>query len=83
MCTVGRGDDFRQIMACHNSTDERMIACKGYLAREGWSNLNVRLMLMDGQIESPADVAEACERQGVILERNYPEVLAKLSRNSA
>src|SRR6185312_8737070 len=62
--TVGPGDGFRQIMACHNSTDKKMIACKGYLAREGWSNINVRLMLARGQIDSPGEVADACEAHG-------------------
>lgn len=77
--TVGKDDGFRQIMACHNSKDKRMIACKGYLAREGWSNINVRLLLMRGQIENPDDVLYACETVGVELEPNYETVLEKLS----
>jgi hypothetical protein len=80
LCTVGPDDAFRQVMACHGSTNEVPIACKGYLAREGWSNLNVRLLLAKGQIESPADVAEACEAAGIELEPDYPAVLRKLSR---
>jgi hypothetical protein len=76
--TVGRGDAFRPIMACHGSTDGEPRACRGYLAREGWSNLNVRLLLIRGGIENPSDVAEACERHGVELEPDYPAVLEKL-----
>lgn len=82
MCTVGRGDEMRQIMACHNSTDKKMIACKGYLAREGWSNINVRLMLINGDIESPAAVMAACENDGVELEEDYPTVLEKLTSSN-
>src|SRR5258708_802715 len=59
--SAGQGDGFRPIMACHNSTDENMHPCKGYLAREGWSNLNVRLLLAKGQILNPSAVLEACE----------------------
>ena len=77
--TVGEGDAFRPIMACHNSTDRNMLACKGYLAREGWGNLNVRLLLARGQIENPSQVAEACESHGVVLEPDYPTVLKKLA----
>jgi hypothetical protein len=79
--TMGKGDSFRPIMACHNSTDSNMHACKGYLAREGWSNLNVRLLLAKGEIESPAAVLEACETHGVPLEPDYPAVLRKLEGN--
>lgn len=77
--TVGEGDAFRQVMACHGSTDERPVACKGYLAREGWSNLSVRLLLIQEQIESPDAVANACEAAGVVLEPDYSAVLAKLT----
>jgi Family of unknown function (DUF6283) len=77
--TVGRGDDFRPIMACHNSSDKKMIACKGYLAQEGWSNINVRLLLAKGMIENPAAVADACYEDGVELEPDYATVLEKLS----
>jgi len=78
--TVGEGDDFRPIMACHNSTEGDMIACKGYLAREGWSNLNVRLLLIKGNIPNPGKVAEACEQAGIRLHKNYAAVLRKLSK---
>jgi hypothetical protein len=77
--TVGRGDDFRPIMACHHSTDTKMVPCKGYLAQEGWSNLNVRLLVIRGECPSPAAVADACYEDGLELEPDYPTVLAKLS----
>jgi hypothetical protein len=76
--SMGKGDAFRPIMACHNSTDTNMVACKGYLAREGWSNLNVRLLLIQDHIENPTAVLEACEKHGVPLEEDYPAVLRKL-----
>jgi hypothetical protein len=79
--TVGDEDGFRPIMACHGSTDRNERACKGYLAREGWRNINVRILLARGQIESPSAVAEACEARGVELEPHYPAVLEKLARS--
>lgn len=79
--SMGEGDAFRPIMACHNSTDDKMHTCKGYLAREGWSNLNVRLLLSRGQIENPSAVLEACETHTVTLEPDYPTVLEKLSND--
>ncbi len=78
LSTVGDGNAFRPIMACHGSTDTEMIACKGYLAREGWNNLNVRVMLIEDRIENPSKVADACDEYGVELEPDYPAVLAKL-----
>ncbi len=78
--TVGQGDAFRPIMACHGS-GETMVACKGYLAREGWNNLNVRVMLAKSQIENPNDVIEACDEHGVELELDYPAVLTKLEES--
>ncbi len=78
--TVGAGDAFRPIMACHGSTEENMRACNGYLARAGWSNLNVRLLLAHGKIANPTEVLRACEAGHVKLHRTYPSVLAKLKR---
>lgn len=77
--TVGPDDDFRPIMACHGSVNTKPIACKGYLAREGWSNINVRIMLAKNQIENPSNVADLCEAKGIELEPDYPTVLDKLS----
>jgi len=76
--TVGHGDDFRPIMACHGSPDDNMRGCNGYLAREGWSNINVRVLLIRRQIASPNMVLEACEEAGIELEPDYPTVLRKL-----
>jgi hypothetical protein len=77
--TVGADDGFRPIMACHGSAEEKPAACKGYLAREGWSNLGVRLLLIRGQIESPDAVLAACQAHSIELEPDYPTVLDKLS----
>lgn len=79
MNTVGAGDAFRPIMACHGSTDDNMKACNGYLAMEGWSNLNVRMLLLKREIPNPSAVKEACVKAGIELETDYPTVLAKLS----
>jgi hypothetical protein len=81
--TVGGGDAFRPIMACHNSTDTATIACKGYLAREGWSNINVRLLLRRGEIENPSVVLQTCKDYNMELEPDYPTVLAKLRASNA
>lgn len=77
--TVGPDDAFRKIMACHGSTDTEMHACLGYLAQVGWTNLNVRLLLIRGKIENPSAVLAACEEAGVELEPDYQTVLKKLS----
>lgn len=79
LTTVGRGDAFRPIMACHGSPEDASWACNGYLAREGWSNLNVRMMLAQSKIANPSEVADACEASGIELETDYDTVLAKLS----
>lgn len=76
--TIGHGDGFRPIMACHGSTEGNNRACNGYLAREGWSNINVRILLAKKKVENPDRVMEACELAGVQLHANYREVLAKL-----
>ena len=46
-CTVGPGDDFRKVMACHGSEEGKEEPCIGYLAVEGYHNLNARLMMVD------------------------------------
>lgn len=79
--TVGPEDGFRQIMACHYSTEAEMKACRGYLAIEGWKNINVRLLLAKGKIDPPDEVLRACEDAGVKLHPNYPAVLRKLTRS--
>lgn len=82
MNTVGQDDDFRKIMACHHSTGNeppQEQVCKGYLAQEGERNINVRLMVSLGQMASPYAALEACKREGIELEIDYPTVLAKLA----
>lgn len=76
--TVGRGDAFRTIMACHGSEEGAERACNGYLAREGWSNINVRLLTAKGRLPNPSAIMVACEKFGVELEPDYPTVLEKL-----
>lgn len=68
--TVGEGDGFRKIMACHHSGDE-MIACKGYLAQVGWTNINVRLLVYEGKIENPDAVYNACQAAGIVLHESF------------
>lgn len=75
-CTVGRGDNFRQIMACHYSPEPHeghMLPCAGYLAREGRANLYVRMMAFRGEVDMDA-VMEACE--GLDLWPSFDEMLA-------
>ena len=49
--TVGPGDAFRPIMACHYSTECDERPCVGYLFRHGWSNLAVRVAIIQGRID--------------------------------
>lgn len=57
--TVGEGDAIRPIMACHYSPCGGEEPCVGYLARHGWSNLAVRLMVMRERIDMAA-IEAAC-----------------------
>lgn len=50
-CTVGDGDAFRTIMACHHSPEGGETSCRGYIAKEGWSNLSVRMAAIEGRID--------------------------------
>jgi hypothetical protein len=59
-CTVGEGDEFRKIMACHGSDEGAESPCIGYIAQEGYSNLAVRVMAMRDRIDFPA-IMDACE----------------------
>jgi hypothetical protein len=77
--TVGDGDGFRTIMACHHSTKRTPVSCRGYLARVGWTNLNVRLRVMQKRMPSPSQVLEACKRARLKLHRNYGEMMDKLT----
>ncbi len=70
--TVGHGDAFRVIMACHYSEEGGETPCIGYVAQEGWSNLSLRMMAMEGRIDIRA-IVEACE--GLDLWPNFFEML--------
>ena len=71
--TVGDGDAFRPIMACHRSREGGDHTCVGYIAREGWSNLAVRLAAIDGRIPIN-DIDQGCE--GLDLFGSFGEMLA-------
>lgn len=71
-CTVGEDDWFRRIMACHYSPVGEERACVGYLAVEGYSNLNVRMEVLRG-LDLPA-IWEACAE--LELWPSFAEMLA-------
>ena len=73
-CTVGDGDAFRPVMACHYSPDGEEYACVGYLAIEGYSNINVRLMAARGDLDLRAIWAQ-CE--ALDLWPSFSEMLAE------
>jgi Family of unknown function (DUF6283) len=77
--TVGDGDGFRAIMACHHSTYDDPISCRGYLAQVGWTNINVRLFLAQGKLPKLDRIISACKRAGIKLHRNYGEMMDKLT----
>jgi Family of unknown function (DUF6283) len=52
--TVGDEDAFRPMMACHYSLDGGEKICVGYVAREGWTNLAVRLAAIRGELNVDA-----------------------------
>lgn len=79
--TTGEEDGFRQIMACHNSTEKDMFACRGYIAQEGERNINLRILNLRGDEPYPQLITAACEKAGIELHANYPEVLAKLKKD--
>lgn len=57
--TVGHGDAFRVIMACHYSEEGEEEPCIGYVAQEGWSNLSIRMMVIRGDLDMAA-IMDAC-----------------------
>ncbi|WP_018502921.1 DUF6283 family protein [Parafrankia discariae] len=71
--TVGPGDDFRPIMACHHSTEGAETACRGYIAVEGFSNIRVRFANSTGRIPAAA-IRDACD--GLDLWPSFAEMLA-------
>lgn len=52
--TVGEGDAFRPVMACHGSACGAEEPCVGYVAVEGYSNLAVRVMVVKGKVSFQA-----------------------------
>lgn len=70
--TVGRGDAFRPIMACHYSPCGEEKACAGYVAVEGYRNLSVRILASKGEIEMCA-IMDECE--GLDLWESFDEML--------
>jgi hypothetical protein len=58
--TVGEGDAFRRVMACHYSPCGDETACVGYVAQEGWRNLTVRMLAAEGKLDIGA-IIDACE----------------------
>jgi hypothetical protein len=70
--TVGPGDAFRPIMACHGSACGAEVACRGYLQVEGWSNLSVRLALIDGAVSR----ADMDPEPGLALWPDFASMLA-------
>lgn len=58
--TVGNGDAFRPIMACHYSACGAESACIGYVAVEGSENISVRLMAIKGELDL-SGIAKECE----------------------
>jgi hypothetical protein len=77
--TVGDGDDFRTIMACHHSSESAPISCRGYLAQVGYTNLTVRLFLLRKQLPSLNRIIAACARAGIKLHNDYGEMMDKLT----
>jgi hypothetical protein len=77
--TVGDGDAFRTIMACHHSGEDDPISCRGYLAKVGHANLNVRVFAASNRLPWPGQVAQACAKAKIKLHRNYGEMMDKLT----
>lgn len=71
--TVGPGDAFRPIMACHYSKIGKEVSCRGYIAQEGYSNINVRILASKGEIPIK-EIEAACE--GLDLWGSFYEMLA-------
>ncbi len=78
--TVGEGDDFRTIMACHRSREGGDYVCVGYVAVEGYSNLAVRMAAISGRIPL-REVVEACE--DLDLHPSFDSMLAALEEKHA
>lgn len=73
--TVGRGDDFRPIMACHGSDEDEEYPCVGYLIVEGWTNLAVRMAVLSGRIPLSAIMERS---EGIELHEDFESMLGAL-----
>ncbi|HEY0174562.1 MAG TPA: DUF6283 family protein [Pyrinomonadaceae bacterium] len=71
--TVGRGDAFRPVMACHYSTEDEETPCVGYVAVEGYSNISVRVLTSRGVVDQRA-IDEACA--GIEMWESFEAMLA-------
>lgn len=71
--TVGDGDDFRPIMACHHSSVGADAPCVGYVAVEGHSNISVRVLTSRGVVNQRG-IDEACA--GIELWGSFAAMLA-------
>ncbi len=71
--TVGHGDAFRPIMACHFSACGAETPCIGYVAQEGYSNLAVRMAVIRGDLNLRA-IDDACRE--LDLWESFDEMLA-------
>lgn len=69
---VGEGDALRKIMACHYSKPGHESACRGYIAREGYSNITARLLASKGVLPL-REIIDACE--GLDLWENFDAML--------
>ncbi len=67
----GEGDGFRKIMACH-SPDRCETPCIGYVAVEGYSNINVRLLVAVGKLDMRR-IDRACRH--IPMWRSFREML--------
>lgn len=71
--TVGPGDALRPVMACHYSQDGKEVPCVGYVAVEGYSNINVRLLAISDELDLPG-IVDACA--DIEMWESFDEMLA-------
>lgn len=78
--TVGRGDAFRTVMACHYSPCGEESACVGYVAVEGYQNLSVRMLAIRGELDIGAIQDECAELE---LWESFDEMLTAYEEAAA
>lgn len=78
--TAGRGDAFRPVMACHYSPCGGESACVGYVAVEGYRNLNVRMLAIEGELDL-GGIIDACAE--LELWSSFGEMLAAYEEANA